>query len=278
MKQILAGALGALLIHGVANAAPSCSRAGAERVNVGDHKIWIETSGAGTPTVLFEAGSGNDSTAWGDIPEKVRAAARVRTVVYDRAGLGKSELQPGPFSIDTTVASLQRALDLCEVRAPVVLVAHSYAGFIAQLMAATDKRIAGVVLVDANLASFFDEAEVKHLLDLYQPQFGELEKAKPDAARVLIPQLLGYGDTVKRVRQVDFPATMPVIDIVAEKSWGETEARNQALRRAHVAFAAASPAREEIFVPGAGHFVWRDKPDVVLDAIKRMVEKVRAAR
>jgi pimeloyl-ACP methyl ester carboxylesterase len=159
-----------------------------------------------------------------------------------------------------------------------VFVAHSYAGFIAQMMAATDRRVAGIVLVDANLASFFDDAQVKHLLDIYRPQMGELEKAKPELARVLNPQLLVYGDMVKRVRQADFPATMPVIDIVAEKSWGDTPAQNDALQKAHAAFVAASPAREAVFAAGSGHQVMRDRPEIVLDAIKRMVEKVRAAR
>jgi pimeloyl-ACP methyl ester carboxylesterase len=38
--------------------------------------------------------------------------------------------------------------------APVVLVAHSYGGFVATVVAATEPGIAGVVLVDANLAPF----------------------------------------------------------------------------------------------------------------------------
>jgi pimeloyl-ACP methyl ester carboxylesterase len=66
-----------------------------------------------------------------------------------------------------------------------------------------------------------------------------------------------------------------VIDIVAEHSWGDTEEENAAMRRAHEAFVAASPARELVVAARSGHYVMRDRPDVVLDAIMRMVRITR---
>jgi hypothetical protein len=60
-------------------------------------------------------------------------------------------------------------------------------GFVATIVAATDPRIVGVVLVDANLAGFFDDAQTKRLLATYRPQFPALEQAAPELARVMIP-------------------------------------------------------------------------------------------
>lgn len=278
MKPILAALALSFCMPAVAMAAPSCRGAGAERVDVGDHRLWMQTSGVGTPTVVFESGGGEDSSAWTEIAPKVADHNHVRTVVYDRAGLGKSELQPGAYSIDGEVAALKRALDLCDVRGPVVLVAHSYGGFIAELLAADDRRVAGVVLVDANLASFFDEKEVQHLLAKYTPQFDGLRQAKPELARVMIPMMQAYPETARRVRQASFPATLPVIDIVAEKSWGDSDAENAAMKKAHADFVAASPSREAVFAAGSSHQVMRDRPDIVLDAVKQMIQRVRDAR
>jgi pimeloyl-ACP methyl ester carboxylesterase len=39
---------------------------------------------------------------------------------------------------------------------------------------------------------------------------------------------------------------------------------------------AASPAREAVVATGSGHHVMRDRPDVVLEAIARMIERVTA--
>jgi pimeloyl-ACP methyl ester carboxylesterase len=132
-----------------------------------------------------------------------------------------------------------------------VLVAHSYGGFVATLVAASDARVAGVVFVDANLAEFFDDAEVSHLQAQLTPRFAALERTDPALAQVMIPLVRAYPETVRRVRAVKYPPALPTIDIVAEHSWGETDEENAAMRRVHAAFVAASPAREAVLATGA---------------------------
>jgi hypothetical protein len=47
------------------------------------------------------------------------------------------------------------------------------------------------------------------------------------------------------------------------------------MRRAHADFVAASPTREAVFANGSSHYVMRDRPELVVDAIERMVKRVR---
>jgi pimeloyl-ACP methyl ester carboxylesterase len=68
---------------------------------------------------------------------------------------------------------------------------------------------------------------------------------------------------------------MPVVDIVAERSWLDAPEDIEALRRAHREFAAASPHREAVFARGSGHHVMHDRPDIVRDAIAQVVAAVR---
>jgi hypothetical protein len=49
------------------------------------------------------------------------------------------------------------------------------------------------------------------------------------------------------------------------------------MSRVHAAFVAASSARAGVFAAGSGHYVMRDRPDLVIDAIKRVVARVRSA-
>jgi pimeloyl-ACP methyl ester carboxylesterase len=246
-----------------------------ERPQVNGPQLWVQVAGHGDPTVVFEAGGGDDSSVWAKIEPQIRMPSSVRTVLYDRAGLGHSAPAPGAYRIDDEAAALKRVLDRSSVLAPVILVAHSYGGFIATLVAATDARIAGVVLVDANLAEYFDDAALARLKARYAPQFGALQRDKPALAQVMIPLINAYPDTVRRVRAVTFPPAIPVIDIVAEHSWGDTEVENAAMRRVHDAFVAASPEREIVVATGSGHNVMRDRPELLVAEIARMVRIVR---
>ena len=238
--------------------------------------LWSSVRGDGSPTVVFEAGGGEDSSVWRELEPAVRERDAVRTMLYDRAGLGRSRPSAAPYRIDGEADALRRELDRRGIAAPVVLVAHSYGGFVTTIVAATDPRIAGVVLVDANLAGFFDDARIERLLATYRPQFPALEEAAPEVARVMIPIIEAYPPTVARLREVEIPAAMPVVDIVAERTWVETPEEIEAVRRAHRDFVAASPHRRAVFADGSGHDVMRDRPDVVLDAIAEVVAAVRA--
>jgi pimeloyl-ACP methyl ester carboxylesterase len=224
---------------------------------------------------VFEAGGGDDSSVWETIEPEIRLPNGVRTVLYDRAGLGKSAPAPGPYRIDDEAAALKHALDRFGIRGPLVLVAHSYGGFVATLLAATDAHVAGVVLVDANLAEVFDDAELAHLRAKYTPKLDALERTNPALAHVMAPLMRAYPETVRRVRAATFPPSLPVIDIVAEHSWGDTEEENAAMLRAHTAFVAASPQRELVVATGSGHYVMRDRPAQVIDAVARMVRIAR---
>ena len=264
-----------LMLSGLtaAAAAISCNPA---RVDVGGYKLWMRVAGVGKPTVVFESGGGDDSSVWTGIEPEIRRDG-VRTVVYDRAGLGRSDLRSGPYNIDNEARGLERALDRCGVRGPIVLVTHSYGGFVSTLVATEDPRVTEVVFVDANLPDYFDAAEVARILAQYTPQFAGLEHANPKLAAVMIPMMQAYPETANRLRSVVFPPDLPVIDIVAEHSWSSTPEEAAAMRRVHAAFAAASPARQAVFASGSSHYVMRDRPELVIQAIKRMVDRARTA-
>jgi pimeloyl-ACP methyl ester carboxylesterase len=239
--------------------------------------LWSEVRGDGSPTVVFEAGGGEHSSVWAALEPEVRRREAVRTLVYDRAGLGQSAPTRPPYLIDDEAEALRRELDRHGVAAPVVLVAHSYGGFVAVLVAATDERIAGVVLVDTNIASYWDEARLEKLLATYRAQYRELEEAAPELARAMIPLMEAYPATVERLRGVEIPRDIPTIDIVAERTWIDEPEDVEAFRQAHDDFVAASPQREAVFAWDSGHHVMHDQPEVVMDAISRIVAKVRTS-
>lgn len=245
-----------------------------QRADAEGPQLWVQVTGQGDPTVVFEAGEGDDSSVWAKTEAEVRLPNGVRTVIYDRAGLGKSAAGQGPYRIDDEATALKRALDRFGIKGPIVLVAHSYGGFVATLVAATDKRVVGAVLVDAYVKEQFDDSAASRLLASYTPQLDALERTRPAVAQVMRPLIRAFPDTARRMRGVSYPPTLPTIDIVAEHA-GSSAEDNAAMLRAHAAFVAASPVREEVVAPDSGHYVMRDRPDLVVDAITRIVRLTR---
>ncbi len=261
-----------------------CSDAVAEdcsvgrKVDVGGYALWMQSRGNGTPTVVFESGGGEDSSEWSNIEPVIRERATVRTVVYDRAGLGKSDPNPRPYRIEDEGTALRRALDQCDMHGPIILVAHSYGGFISEILASDDKRVRGLVLVDANIPSFFDDKEAAAISARYTPLARDLIKEKPDLGRNLFRQDQAYPATARYMRNIHVPLNLPVIDITAEHTWVDTPDEVAAMRRAHSEFVTASPDRVAIFAKGSGHYISRDRPAVVIDAVLHLVSEIQKNR
>jgi pimeloyl-ACP methyl ester carboxylesterase len=254
------------------SAAAACDQ---DRADIGGYALWMHVAGEGPMTVVFESGGGENSSAWAGVEPAVRALG-VRTVLYDRAGLGRSDPASSPYSVVQEAEALSTALTACGVEGPIVIASHSYGGFITALVAAADPRVAGVVLIDANIGDYFDEAAAQRVVARFTPQFEGLSATAPDLARVLIPVIEAYPESARRVREAPFSTTLPIVDVVAETSWAETPQEREAMRAAHAAFAAASPAREAVYAEGSGHNVMHDRADVVIAAIARMVARVIA--
>ncbi|MCK2239230.1 MULTISPECIES: alpha/beta fold hydrolase [unclassified Crossiella] len=103
------------------------------------------------PLVVFEAGMSAPAASW--IHTQREISARCRTLSYDRAGYGGSDLDPHNRTLERIVDDLTALLDLLGESAPVVLVGHSWGGPIIRLFADRHpERVAGLVFVDATLA------------------------------------------------------------------------------------------------------------------------------
>jgi pimeloyl-ACP methyl ester carboxylesterase len=120
-------------------------------VDVGGWRLHLNCTGearASQPTVILEAGVGDFSVEWSLVQPGVAKFARVCS--YDRAGDGWSELGPHPRTLRQIVYELHTLLDKGGVKPPLVLVGHSYGGWLVRLYAATyPADIAGMVLVEA---------------------------------------------------------------------------------------------------------------------------------
>ena len=169
-------------------------------VEVGGRRLHVYCAGTTNgPTVVIEAGSGNDSTLWGGIVAHVASFARACS--YDRAGLGWSDPASVPMTFDDRANDLHAMLSGAGLSGPLILVGHSYGGYIVRAFAGSQPdRVVGVVLVDAPDEGYsFDLWGLRHAREIRVRERRIGWAARFGLLRFCIMQFPAHFDPVKGV-------------------------------------------------------------------------------
>lgn len=116
-------------------------------VDIGGRKMNLHCTGTGSPTVILDAGLGDQIAAWAMVQPVVEKKTKVCS--YDRAGLGFSDASGRPATSANIADDLHNLLNAASVKPPFVLVGHSAGGMYVRMYAdlhSTD--VVGMVLVD----------------------------------------------------------------------------------------------------------------------------------
>jgi pimeloyl-ACP methyl ester carboxylesterase len=178
---------GGIATVSAATGSGAAARSG-QLVNVGGHRLYIECTGSGSPTVVLQSGLGESSSYWGLIAPAVAASTTV--CVYDRAGHGRSDEAAGPQDGIVLATDLHTLLERAGVVGPYVLVGHSSGGPYVRVFAERyPEQVAGMVLLDAQPADAF--TALPDYPAFYQP-YRIVTALSPSLARVgLLGPVLG---------------------------------------------------------------------------------------
>ncbi len=152
MHRILEEAPKAVVLGLIAVLLMAAQAAAGQWLQVGEaRRLYLDCEGQGSPTIVLEAGFGDDGTPWG--PVKSALAASHRVCAYDRAGMGRSESSSRPSTAANIVDDLHGLVRKAGIATPFVLVAHSRGGLYATLYSLIYRsEVAGLVLVDPSFA------------------------------------------------------------------------------------------------------------------------------
>ena len=254
MKIVLAAVICVLIAAGCSSGllsreASSPAACRGQVLDVTGNKIWVDRQGVGATTVVFEAGFGNDSTVWTDfskIEQKVRALG-FQTLIYDRAGMGKSLMNEAEkYSLANDARILSSVLDQCAIQGPIVIVAHSYGGAIALATAVDTGDVKGLVLLDAVIPGVWDHGELEHTLSLMLPELPKIKEEDPVLAKVAVPFFESLQSIYAEIKGKRLDRRIPIVDIVAgDGQNGEKSA--QVWRTAHRNFVAEDPKNRTLY-------------------------------
>ena len=141
--------------------------AGAQTYDVGGHRLYLQCTGTGSPTVVLANGAGEDTGSWAWIAPAVARDTRVCS--YDRAGQGWSETAGSPQDGVQLATDLHALLAAAHVPGPYVLAGHSVGGTYDLVFAARyPTEVAGLVLLDSSSPRQFALPEYPGLYDTYR--------------------------------------------------------------------------------------------------------------
>ena len=240
-----------------------------QKVDVGGHSLNLLIGGQGSPAVVFEGGFGAGIASWSTVQKEVAAFAK--TVSYDRAGLGQSELGPKPRSAKQIATELHTALEKAGVKPPYVLVGHSFGGIYVRVFAEMyPKEVVALVLLDPSQESFNDWLKKNQPARLKDVQ-AQIAKA-PEGIRA---EDEATDTSYAEARAAKVPAGILVILLSAtEDETMPADARKLWIDE-HKEWIATVPGAKHIVVEKTGHFIQAQQPKLVIDTIRQAVSQKR---
>ncbi|MDQ1397919.1 MAG: hypothetical protein QOG64_3178 [Acidimicrobiaceae bacterium] len=260
-------------------------------VTVDRAELYWEDGGSGQPLLLIQ-GLGFSSAMWFRLLPALEE--RHRVIRYDARGIGRSEVSPGPYSIERMAADAMAVLDAAGEETAHVF-GCSLGGIVAQEVAITyPDRVRSLILCcthpagsDAvwpdptvmemlrSRASLPLEESIRASVDVgYGKQTPPARIEEDVAKRLEIPNTpegyqnqlvggLGYQGTKARLPQI----TAPTLVITGDEDQMVPPANADIL-------AEAIPNARKVVIPGAGHVVFTDAPDAVTDSMLPFLDTV----
>ncbi len=251
-------------------------------VDVGGRRLALTATGAGSPAVVLEAGQGCAGAEWEPVAEAVARLTRVMS--YDRAGLGASDPAPSPRSTREMVADLHALLTAAAIPPPYVLVGHSIGGLAARLYAhCYPGEVAGLVLVDPTHPDQWE----RWMEGVPPAEAGEHEmltrmRLRPWEDPGQNPEGFDVRASIAQARAVTSLGDLPLIVLTAgsQRHYADTPSPLAAhMARVkpelHRDLLRLSTNSRLVIAERSGHFIHRDQPELVIDAIRRVVDEAR---
>ncbi|GAA2588789.1 alpha/beta hydrolase [Microbacterium binotii] len=262
--------------------------------------LSLRRAGSGPSTVVFESGMGFSSAAWGRVLPPVSRVAR--TICYDRAGIGASDGDTAPRTLERLTDDLGALL--ATVPTPLILVGHSWGGPIVRTLAARQSLdVRALVLVDQtdeHIDSYFAPALAERMASR-PPRFSSLGarlgiallrrralRAQPvevrtllrrdlaDLQRTMVPELAQFLPSLSALREdaahADALQGVRTSVITGTRAGFGERARRREINRAHGTTARRLGARL-VSARRSGHNVLFDQPGLIVAEIHRVLEE-----
>jgi pimeloyl-ACP methyl ester carboxylesterase len=233
-------------------------------VPINNFKLFAKLTGKknNKPTVVMDAGYGDYSKAWDSVIGELSEITEV--LVYDRAGLGKSEKSPNRRTSREMVKELKELLSILDVKPPYLFVGHSFGGVNVSVYAHEyPEEVAGLVLVDSTPVEYrerFLPTMTSDFQEAYRKQF--VREGNYEEFMESLGQLKEYKETL----------SMPVMVLAAGKKDHYSEASQELWNDMQRELTLISSKGEWVLAKNSAHYIQRDEPLVIIKVVEKLIK------
>jgi hypothetical protein len=234
------------------------------------HSLYIECRGSGSPTVVFEVGLEEPRSDVSYVQDTL--ARKYMACSYDQANNGKSGKAPTPRTAGDVVNDLHQLLETAGVPGPYVLAGSSIGGFFVQLYGRRySDEVAGVVAMNPEPPA---DQVVERIHPLFRKEVREEDRAY---FRGENPEGINWFASSEELKKAPPPPPVPFEMILSTKVAG-CEGDPLCLKSDDVYVeiereVAQQWPQSSVRKVDAGHVIFLDKPEVLVNAVKRVASK-----
>jgi pimeloyl-ACP methyl ester carboxylesterase len=251
-----------------------------ESVDVGGYHLHFRIIPGRGPAILLESGGGMDSTEWNALAPRLAQETGATVIAYDRAGFGQSDLPETPYDLREDTAALWRGLRSLGLDRDLVLVGHSYGGFLIRFEAAEHpESVRGLVFVDPFTVEFVDALGVDYCNN--HPMMGKLpfDTSRPETLSKLqraMVRMVGaprrnLAEKVAVARKAVVPDGIPARVITSGAAWLPNPDEFKAWRESHERLTASIKGALLVRAEKSGHMIPYSQPDLIVSVVSEVV-------
>jgi pimeloyl-ACP methyl ester carboxylesterase len=271
--------------------------------------MHIHCLGQGSPAVILDSGLGDSFLSWRKVQPDIAKFTRVCS--YDRAGLGYSDSSPRARTSQVFAEELGGLLHSAGVSPPYILVGHSMGGYDVRLYAGLYRNdIAGMVLVDSSHPE--QQKRLPPALNDIDATWVREQESFEFTMPFGIPRLMGFcgSDAEVRAAECNFHSVreavaelkavsesaaqtaaagtlgdMPLIVLSSDPDKPQPDLPEDLVKPTNDAWAKMqeelthlSTRGTQVIAKNSGHYIQLDRPDLVIEAVRQVVEQARSAQ
>ncbi|KMJ59861.1 alpha/beta hydrolase [Bacillus sp. LL01] len=228
--------------------------------------LYHETYGDknGIPTIIMDAGYGDNSKAWESIYPAISKFTQV--FLYDRAGLGRSEKSPNPRTSIFMVEELRELLKNRNIKAPYILVGHSFGGVNMRLYSNLyPQEVVGLVLIDSTPEEYrerFLTTMSEEFQEAYNKQFNYEGNYRE------------FMESLEQLKISNKVLDTPTIVMSAGRKEHYTKESQLLWHRMQEEILRFSTNGQFVNAQNSTHYIQNDEPQLVINTIERLIKSI----